>query len=159
MALEPKHYRMIALVVVLLAILIGIFVWLGGLDSAGSDEDQIRDLISATKDEINDHDWDDLMRLTNVPSGEHEAWKKQIPMTANFVTIDAIRPKEYVDVPSGATEYSLQVTVVAHADIPGTKSMNLNNVEGTIYFVKVEDVWRIDMNRSVTTFPYLPSPP
>lgn len=141
----------------LLVILALVLAWCGVFEGAESDEAQIRALIDQSKEEINDHDWDDFLRLCHLNDADRQAWRDGIPRQANFVIIDSLVPKGLISVPAGSTEYEVNVHAVAHMSVMG-RSVQADAVDGTMFFVKVDGRWKIDLDRSSSTFPYIPKP-
>lgn len=138
-------------------VLVLILGWCGVFESAQSDEAQIRGLIEQARQEVNDHDWDDFLRLCNLNDADRQAWRDAIPKQANFVVVDTLVPKGFISVPVGATEYEVEVNAVARMSVMG-RSIQADTVDGTMYFVKVDGRWKIDLDRSSSTFPYIPKP-
>ena len=144
---------------VLLILIVCVLWWLGVFEGEQSDEAQSRALVERSKDETNDHDWDDLFALTDMSEEDKQAWEETVPQQANFVVIDSITPNGFISVPAGATTYELEVTVVAHMQVPIAGNIRADSVKGTLYFVKKKDRWFIDWTKSAPTFPYIPSKP
>lgn len=139
---------------ILLLLVLG---WCGVFEGAQSDEAQIRGLIEQARQEVNDHDWDDFLRLCNLNDADRNAWRNAIPKQANFVVVDTLVPKGFISVPAGSTEYQVEVNAVARMSVMG-RSVQADTVDGTMYFVKVDGRWKIDLDRSSSTFPYIPKP-
>lgn len=145
--------------VVLLAVVILGLIYFGVFEGEQSDEAQIRALMDRAKTETNDHDWSDLFRLGDMTAERREAWVDSVPRQANLVRIDDIRPKSILNVAPGATEYELDVKVIAHLRNPiGGANIRGDVVDGTLYFVKNDGRWFIDFDRSADTFPYIRKP-
>lgn len=152
--------RNIAAGVLLLVILLLVASWAGLFTTAGSDEDQIRELMDKARDEINDHDYDDFLKLCDLTDERREAWLFEIraqPMS-NFVVVDTLAPKGFISVPTGATEYSVDVHTVSGVDVPLRGRVGTDSINGTMHFVKKGDRWFIDLDKSASTFPYVPRP-
>jgi hypothetical protein len=143
----------------LLVLLIFVLMWLGVFEGKHSDEAQIRDLIDRAKLEINEHNWEDFLRLCDLTEQQRQDWLAAIPRQANYVVLETLLPTGLISVPAGATEYEQEVHTLAHLRVPvvGTRLQG-DSVRGTMFFVKVDERWRIDLDRSATTFPYLPRP-
>lgn len=162
--MDKRQQLLIRNVVAGLLLLVFLFLalmWLGVFEGEESDEAQIRELISTAQDNINEKEWDDLFRLGDMTPQRAREWEDSLPRLANVVKIHDIRPKQFIDVPAGATEYDVVVVVTAMLDPPmnvpgvsGTREVN----EGTMYFVKVDDEWKIDFDRSTGTFPHVSAP-
>ncbi len=151
--------RNIAAGAVLVILLVFVLAWLGVFESAGSDEAQVRDLMEQARAEINDHDWDDFLDLCNLDQQRREAWRAAIPRQAAVVHLDSLQPTELLSVPPGATEVEVDVNVIASLRNPlSGKSLQTDSMNGTIFCVKVDGRWRIDLDRSAATFPYIPKP-
>lgn len=145
---------------VLLALIVVVAVWAGLFEGAESDDAQIRALIERARDEINDHDYDDFLKLCNLTPAEREAWKSAIdgqPLS-NFVVVDTLEPRGFISVPAGASEYQIEVNAISHLEVPFKGSLQADSINGTFYFVKVEGRWRIDLDKSAATLPYIPKP-
>lgn len=145
--------------IVFLILFILALVYFGVFDSEESDEAQIRALIDRSKQETNDHDWDDLFQLGDMDAQQREAWINNVPRGANLVVVDDIRPKEIISIAPSETKYILNVTVVAHMKNPinGT-NIRGDVVNGELFFVKKDGRWFIDFDRSADTFPYISRP-
>jgi hypothetical protein len=144
---------------VLVILLVVMLAWLGVFEGAESDEAQVRALMEQARDEINDHDWDDFLDLCNLDQPRREAWRASIPRQAAVVNIDSLQPTEMLSVPPGAAEVEVGVNVIASLRNPlSGKSLQTDSMNGTIYCVKVDGRWRIDLDRSAATFPYVPKP-
>jgi hypothetical protein len=157
--MDAKQKRLLRNIVsgtVLLILLLFTLAYCGVFEGAQSDEAQIRELIDRSKEEINDHDWDDLFDLCNMPQERREAWLKEKPDLAEYLQIDTITHKGFISVPAGTDEFELEVSVVAHLEKVGISGPRLDAVEGTIMFVKTNGRWFIDLDRS--KFPYLNKP-
>ena len=146
--------------VVLLALVLFVLAYCGVFEGEQSDEAQVRALIERAQDEINDHNWPALFDLTDLNEQEKAAWIEAVPDRAELVKIDAITPKGLIAVPAGETEYEIDIRVLAHMEAPlvGRVGPQLDAVDGTLYFVKKNDRWYIDWDRSAPTFPYMPRP-
>jgi hypothetical protein len=162
-AKQKRLIRNIVSGVVLLVLLLFVMAYCGVFEGAQSDEAQIRELMERAKEETNDRDWNDFLDLCDVPEAERQGWIDAINDTmehtqgAKLVKIDAINPKGMISVPAGAATYELEVSVLAHIDVVVT-SRQMDAVEGTMYFVKKDGRWFIDLERSSSTFPYVPKP-
>lgn len=159
--MDRKHIlliRNIAAGIVLLIFLLLIAVWLGVFEGEQSEEAQIRELMDRARDEINDHDWDDFLLLCDLDETERAAWLAAIPRQADFVVVDTLEPLEFISVPPGSHEYVMNVNALAHLQAPIIGNIRADSVNGTLHFVKIGDRWRIDLNRSASTFPYIPKP-
>lgn len=158
-AKQKNLVKNIAGAVVLLGVILLGLVYFGAFDSVESDEAQIRELMDRAREETNDHDWDDLFRLGDMTDERREAWQDNVPRQANLVVIDDIRPMEIINVPAGATDYDCEVKVIAHIKNP-ISGANLQGdvVDGTLYFVKKDERWWIDFDRSADTFRYIRKP-
>lgn len=159
--MDPKQKLLIRNILagtVLLILIVLVLAWLGVFEGEQSDEAQVRALIERSREETNDHDWDDLFDLTDMSEEDKQAWIKSVPQQANFVVLDSITPDGFIGVPEGATSYEQDVTVVAHLEVPIAGNIQADSVKGTLYFVKKKDRWFIDWNKSAPTFPYIPSP-
>jgi hypothetical protein len=157
--LDAKQKRLVRNIVsgtILLILLLFVLAYCGVFEGAQSDEAQIRELIDRSRQEVSDHDWDDLFDLCDLPQEERQAWLDAKPELAEYVQIDSITPKSFISVPAGATEFELEVTVIAHLEKIGISGPQLDGVEGTMWFVKKNDRWFIDLNRS--DFPYITKP-
>jgi hypothetical protein len=157
--MDAKQKRLVRNIVsgtILLILLLFVLAYCGVFEGAQSDEAQIRALIDRSKEEVSDHDWDDLFDLCDLPQEERQAWLDAKPDLAEYVQIDSITPKSFIGVPAGATEYELEVTVIAHLEKVGISGPQLDGVEGTMWFVKKDGRWFIDLNRS--DFPYITKP-
>jgi hypothetical protein len=141
----------------LLALLLVALVYFGVFESAQSDEAQIRSLIDNARTEINDHNWDRVLRLCDLTPEQRTAYREAIPRQANFVHITAITPEGFISVPEGATEYSIDVLVIGHMEILG-REVQRQRTNGTMYFVKRAETWLIDLDRTSATFPFVPRP-
>lgn len=138
-------------VVILLVLLLFVLAYCGVFEGEQSDEAQIRSLMERAQEEINDHDWDDLFDLTDMTEAEKQAWEQSLPQQAGYVQVDSITPRGLITVPAGSTEYELDVAVVAHLEKLGISGPQFDAVECTLFFVKKDGRWYIDMDRS--TFP------
>jgi hypothetical protein len=159
--MDAKQKRLVRNIVsgtVLLILLLFTLAYCGVFEGAQSDEAQIRELMERSREEISDHDWDDFFDLCDLPQAEREGWLEAKPDLAEYVQIDSITPKSFISVPAGATEFELEVSVVAHLEKIGISGPQLDAVEGTMFFVKKNDRWYIDLDRSSSTFPYVTKP-
>lgn len=146
--------------ILLLVVLLVLASWAGLFESAGSDDAQIRELMEKAREEVNDHDYDDFLKLCDLTDERREAWLFEIraqPMS-NFVVVDTLAPKGFIAVPSGASEYSVDVHTVSGVDVPFRGRVGTDSINGTMYFVKKNDRWYIDLEKSASTFPYVPRP-
>ncbi len=147
---------------VLLLLVLVILSFFGVFEGELSDEAQVRALIEASKEEITDHDWDDLLDLTDSPPAERDIWKRTIPKQADLVVIEAITPNGFITVPADAKTYSVEVTVLARLELPIAGGLRAQSIKGRLFFVKVDvrgkQVWKLDLRKSAPTFPYLPNP-
>lgn len=158
--MDTRQKRLVRNIVsgaILLCLLLFVLAYCGVFEGAQSDEAQIRALLERSRDEMNDHDWDDFFDLCDLTGPEKRAWEEAVPRQANLVVIDAINPQEMISVPAGAGEYELNVTVIGHLDVMG-RNVQGDVARGTLYFVKKDGRWYIDVNRSAPTFPYVPRP-
>jgi hypothetical protein len=87
----------------LLVLLLIALAYFGVFESPQSDEAQIRGLIDASRNEINDHNWDRLLRLCDLTEEQRTQYRDAIPRQANFVHITTIQPEGFISVPAGAT--------------------------------------------------------
>jgi hypothetical protein len=167
--MDAKQKRLVRNIVsgtVLLVLLLLVLAYCGVFEGTQSDEAQIRELIERSKEEANDRDWEDFLDLCDVPSSERQAWLDAINKTmeetqgAKLVQIDSVTPTEMISVPAGATEYQLDASVIGHLEAPviGAVGRPFEAVEGTYFFVKKQGRWYIDLDRSSSTFPYVPKP-
>ena len=161
--MDDKQKRLVRNVLsgVILLVLVGmVLAYCGVFEGDQSDTAQVRRLVDRAKDEMNAHDWDDFFALCDLTPEEARAWEASIPQQAQLVVVDNITYREFLAVPDGATEYSINVTVLAHLEAPivGRVGAQLDSVNGTLYFVKKDGRWLIDINKSAPTFPYLPQP-
>jgi hypothetical protein len=151
--------RNIAAGAVLVILIVLLLAWAGVFEGSESDEAQIRALMEQARDEINDHDWDDFLDLCNLEQQRREKWRASIPRQAAVVNIDSLQPTELLSVPAGAVEAEVSVNVIASLRNPlSGKSLQTDSMNGTIFCVKVDGRWRIDLDRSAATFPYIPKP-
>jgi len=128
-------------------------------EGAQSEEAQVRALIDRARDEFNDHDWNDFLALCDLTAEEREAWRQAIPRQASLASIESLQPLALLSVPPGATEYEVDVNVIASLNNPLTgKSLQSESMNGRLYLVKVDGRWRIDLDRSAPSFPYVPRP-
>jgi hypothetical protein len=141
----------------LLALLVVVLAFFGVFESKESDEAQVRQLISDAQHEVNNHNWERLLRLTNLTPEERRQYLDAIPRQANFIRVTTIQPESFINVPSGATEYSVDVLVIAHLEVLGRQSERQRN-DGTMHFVKQDGVWLIDLRRTAPAIPHLPAP-
>jgi len=155
-ALNSKQIRNLIGGAILLVLFILFLAWLGAFEGKESDEQKIRALNDQLRQEISDHDWEDVIALSNLSADQRSAYKESIPRQANLVIIDAINPIGLVSVPEGATEYQLDVQVLAHLALGGVR---VDAPSGTIFYVKEGGHWKIDLRRSAATFPGVPVPP
>lgn len=146
-------------------VLIAVFIlaFFGAFEGEQTNEAQVRALMEGTQEAINDHDWDELLALSDSTPEEADIWKRSIPKEAQYVVVDTITPKGFISVPDNATEYVLEVSAIARYEAAGgVVSSRPVNAEGKLYFVKVvvadKTTWRLDLRRSAKTFPYLPNP-
>ncbi len=146
-------------------VIVALFVlaFFGAFEGDQSNEAQIRKLIEGVKEEINDHDWDALLALTDSTPEEADIWKRSMPREASYVVLDTLTPRNFLTVPDNATEFMVEVTVIARYEAPGgIVSSRPASVDGKLYFVKVKisdrTAWRLDLRRSAKTFPYVPNP-
>jgi hypothetical protein len=145
---------------ILVALFVLFLAWLGVFEGKQSDEAQIRAVMGAAQDEINDHDWDDLLQLCALTPDEVKTWRASIDKSpqARFVVIDAINPTEIINVPGGAEHYDFGVSVIAHLQAPILGKLNMDTPSGRLFFAKVDGQWKLDIKRSAPTFPYVPKP-
>lgn len=143
----------------LLILLAFVLAYCGVFEGGKSDEAQIRELMENLKVELSDHDWDDALRLCDLEPDERDAWKEAIPRQAELVKIVAITPDGFISVPPGASEFQLEVTVLARLEAPIAGNLRADTTKGTLHFVRRNGMWLIDLDRSAPTFPYLPAPP
>lgn len=146
----------------LLVIAIFLLAFFGAFEGDQSNEAQIRAVIEGVQEEINDHDWEDLLAYSDATPAEADIWRASIPREAQYVVIDAITPKAFLSVPDTATEHVVEVTVIARYEAAGIVSSRPAQADGKLYFVKVtiagRQTWKLDLKRSAPTFPYLPNP-
>ncbi|MBZ0135825.1 MAG: hypothetical protein K8I27_05590 [Planctomycetes bacterium] len=144
--------RNIAGGVILLALVLFGLAYCGVFEGEQSDEAQIRALIERAQEEFNDNDYDGLFSLCDLTAPEKEAWINSVPKMADNVQIDVINPRELIVVPGGATEYQVEVSVIAHMERAGISfGGQLDAVTCTLAFVRKNERWYIDLNKS--TFP------
>lgn len=160
--MDQRQFRLVRNIlggVGLLVLLLLVLVWLGVFEGEQSDEAQIRELIDRAKQEINSHNWEDFLRLCDLTEEERQRWLAAIPRQAEYVVLETLLPTGFIGVPAGATEYEQEVHTLAHLRVPVVgRRLQGDSVQGTMFFVKVNDRWRIDLDRSASTFPYLPKP-
>jgi hypothetical protein len=152
MALEQKQIRNIIAGGVLLLLVILVMWWFGVFEAKGSDEDQVRRVTERAQGEFNDHDWDDLLQYCWVDPDtpqRRKQWVDSVPRQANAIKIASFLHTQPLSVPVGAMEYQSQVSVVAQPIIGATR---IEVPKGTIYYVKKNGVWLIDIERSAPTF-------
>lgn len=136
-----------------------VMAYCGVFEGKGSEEDQVRKLMERCQDEINEHDWDDLLRLCDLTPEETDLWQRSIPKAqADMLVIEAVTPKGLINVPGGATEYELTVSVLARLDLPLAGGLRAQTFEGKMYFVKVNGVWMLDLWKTAPTFPHITVP-
>lgn len=145
--------------IVLLTLILFVLAYCGVFEGPQSDEAQIRALMERSREEVNDGDWDDLFDLCDLTEADKKAWIETVPERANYVEIDSISPRGVLSVPEGVTEYSVDVSVLAHFEKIGISGPKLDSVSGTLYFVKKDGRWLIDWQQSAPTFPYVPNKP
>ena len=155
---QKRKVRNIVSGIILLVLIVFVLAYCGVFEGKQSDEAQIRDLLERSKEEVSDHDWDDLFSLGDMDEQEKQAWIDVVPQQAEYVVIDSISPREMISVSEGATEYSVDVSVVAHLGKLGFTGPQMDSVAGTVYFFKKGDRWYIDFDKSGSTFPYVPKP-
>jgi hypothetical protein len=144
---------------ILVVIVVLALAWLGVFEGAQSDEAQVRELIQRAGEELDDHDWDDFFDLCDLTDERRAAWQAAIPRQASLISIDSLQPTQLLHVAEGAVEHSVDVNVIASLRNPlSGKSLQTDSVNGTIFVVKVGGRWRIDLDRSAPTFPYVPKP-
>jgi len=141
----------------LLVLIVLVLAYCGVFEGSQSDEAQVRRLIDDSQTQINDHNWDRLLRLCDLTPERREQWRESIPRQANFVRVTAIQPEGFISVPEGSTEYSINVVVIAHMQILG-REVQHQRANGTMFFVKRGDAWLIDLERTAPTFPHMPVP-
>jgi hypothetical protein len=152
MKLDQKQIRNIVAGCVLLLLVILVMWWFGVFEAKGSDEDQIRRVTEKARIEFNDHDWPDVLQFCWVEPDtpqRREQWVKSVPNIARGLKIVTILPDQRLNVPVGATEYEVQVSIIAQPIIGGTR---YDVPKGTIYYVKKNGVWLIDLERSAPNF-------
>jgi hypothetical protein len=139
--------------IILLVLVVLVLAYCGVFEGKQSDEAQVRALLERSRDEINDHDWDDLFNLCDLTEPEKQAWIDAVPNQARLVQVDSIQPQGMISVPTGATDYEIDVTVIAHLEAPivGKIGNQMDSVSCHMRFVKKHDRWFIDPNNS--TFP------
>jgi hypothetical protein len=142
----------------LLALLLVIAAFLGVFERDTSDEAQIRRLMSLAGSHISDNEWDALLRLCDLTPEEEKAWRAAIPPLADRVVVDAITPHNFLSVPEGATEHRVSVTVFARLTAPFIGDFRTETLSGEMHFVRRGPLWRIDLDRTAASFPYLPRP-
>ena len=147
---QKRLVRNIASGIVLCVLVLFVLAYCGVFEGAQSDEAQIRALLERSREEINDHDWDDLFDLCDLTEPEKQAWIKSVPNQAKLVQIDSMQPSGIISVPPGATEYELDVTVIAHLEAPvvGKIGNGMDSVSCHIRFVKKNNRWYIDADNS-----------
>jgi hypothetical protein len=144
---------------VLAAMLLVVLAWLGVFEGRHSDEAQIRELMERAQREFNNHNWDNLLLLCHLTPQERDAWRAAIPEAANRVVLETFEPMGFISVPADAAEYQQEVLIVGRVNVPLVGSrIPAETVRGTMNFVRVDGRWRIDINRSAATFPYVPRP-
>lgn len=145
-------------------VLIAVFIlaFFGAFEGEQTNEAQVRALMEGTQEAINDHDWDELLALSDSTPEEADIWRRSIPKQADVVVVDALTPKGFLTVPDNATEFVVDVTAIARMELATVAVGRPVQTEGKLYFVKVsvagKDVWKLDLKRSAPTFPYLPNP-
>lgn len=146
----------------LIVIAVFVMAFFGVFESDQSNEAQIRAVIEGVKEEINDHDWEALLALSDSTPEEADIWRRSIPKQADVVVVDSLTPKSFLTVPDNATEFVVDVTAIARMELATVAVGRPVQTEGKLYFVKVsvagKDVWKLDLKRSAPTFPYLPNP-
>jgi len=146
----------------LVVIAVFIMAFFGVFEGDQSNEAQIRALMEGVQEEINDHDWDALLSLTDATPEEADIWKRSIPKEAKFVVVDTMTPKGFITVPDSANEHVVEVTVIARYEAAGVISSRPAQADGKLYFVKLivagKETWKLDIKKSAPTFPYLPNP-
>ncbi|MBX3473614.1 MAG: hypothetical protein KF754_04465 [Planctomycetes bacterium] len=139
-----------------------LMTFFGVFDGEQSNEAQVRKLMESIQDEINDHDWHDLVALSDATPEEADIWLRSVPKQAQYVVIDTITPKTFLNVPDTAREFVVEVTVLARYEAAGMVSSRPIQADGKLYFVKLniegKEAWRLDLKRSAPSFPYLPNP-
>jgi hypothetical protein len=155
---QKRLARNIVSGVILVGLLLFVAAYCGVFEGAQSDEAQIRALIERASDEISDHDWEDLFALCDLTPAEKQAWIDAVPAQAQYVSITSATPSGLINVPAGATEYQLDVSVVAQYGALGL-GPQLDTTKVHLVFVKKNDRWYIDINNPKTNFgPYVNKP-
>ena len=152
MKLDQRQVRNIIAGGVLLLLVILVMWWFGVFEAKGSDEDQIRRVTEAAREEFNDHDWDDLLQYCYVEPDtpqRRKQWVDSVPRQANGIRIMSILPTQPLSVPVGATSYEVEVSIVAQPIIGATR---IEVPKGKLYYVKKNNVWLIDLERSAPNF-------
>lgn len=158
MKLDQRQVRNIIAGSVLLLLVILVMWWFGVFEAKGSDEDQIRRVTEAAREEFNDHDWDDILQYCYVEPDtpqRRKQWVDSVPRQANGIRIMSILPTQPLNVPVGATTYEVEISIVAQPIIGATR---IEVPKGKLYYVKKNNVWLIDLERSAPNFG-VPVPP
>ncbi len=155
MKLTQHQIRNLIALGVLLVLACVVGWWVGIFDAKGSDEDQIRRLTENARTEFNDHDWEDALQYCWVEPNTRERrqqWIKSIPNQANAINLDSILPTVPLSVPVGANEYVIEVSIIAHGQVAFFSGGRINVPKGTIFYVRKNGLWLIDLERSAPTF-------
>lgn len=155
---QKRFVRNIVAGIVLVCLLLFVAAYFGLFEGAQSDEAQIRALIERGSDEVSDHDWEDLFALCDLTPAEKQAWLDAVPAQAEYVSITSATPSGLINVPEGATEYELDVSIVAQYGALGL-GPQLDTTKVHLVFVKKNNRWYFDINNPKTNFgPYVNKP-
>jgi hypothetical protein len=158
MKLDQRQVRNIVAGGVLLLLVILVMWWFGVFEAKGSDEDQIRKVTEAAREEFNDHDWDDVLQYCYVEPDtpqRRKQWVDSVPRQANGIRIMSIMHTQPLSVPVGAVTYESEISIVAQPIIGATR---IEVPKGKLYYVKKNGVWLIDLEKSAPNFG-VPVPP
>jgi hypothetical protein len=137
---------------VLVVLVLAVFWWLGAFTPEETDAGQINKLNERFVEETNDHDWDGLLNLCwfEYPERRKE-WLEGIPGAANAVRIEAMNYNRGFSVPAGATEFELEVNIVARIG-PWNTTHNRDSRTGVVRYKKIDGRWLIDIDKSAPGF-------
>jgi hypothetical protein len=148
---QKRKVRNIVSGTILCVLVLFVMAYCGVFEGKQSDEAQIRSLVERSSEEVSSHDWSDLFDLCDLTPEEKQIWIDAVPSQAEYVNIISAEPAGLVSVPEGATEYELDVTIVAQYGAMGI-GPQLDGISTHICFIKKNERWYIDINNPKTDF-------